>query len=1110
MSGLRLILRSLWHYRRTQLGVLLATAVGAAVLTGALIVGDCVRYTLRQMALARIGDADLAMIGNDRFVRTALAEELQSKIRAEEYSTAIKLQYNELQQKAIDEFTIAPVLMVQGIATTPENDARANHVQVVGVDDRFFALSPTGGGPAAPDAEGVILNQSLAHQLNVAKGDRIVLRVSKPSALPRDMPLASDEDTTVALSVTVNEVIGDDQFGRFSLRAEQTPPFNAFVSLNWLGEQLEVPAKANLFLTTRFDNGATRVDRHLKETWNLEDADLTIADLENQPLRQIETGRVFLDEPVIDAVSDAFDVRQTILTYFVNDLKVGDQGTPYSMVTAASGLAVTDDLKDDEAAITQWLADDRGAKIGDQLTMSYFVVGPGRKLIEKSASFTIRKIIPMNDPAADQMLMPAFPGLAEHDNCRDWTPGIPVDLDRIRDKDEKYWDDYRGTPKAFISLAAGQRLWENRFGKLTAIRIADTKTEPNALLSSLSPASIGLYFTDIRSPALSASSASFDFGQLFLGLSFFLMIAALLLTAMGFVFGVEQRAEQIGTLLAVGFTPRKIMRLLMAEGFILALIGSVIGMFLGMGYTRVILIALNDNWQDAVASAAIQYHATPATLAIGWISGTLTALLAMWLAARSQSRRTIKDLLSSGSQSDKRLATGGSKGMALAVVCAIGAIVIAATSDTQKQAAGAFFGIGSLLLISLLAWCQWFFSIRQTGKPVRTAKQLAMRNTARRRGRSLATVAMLACGCFLVTAVGINRHDPAANADQRASGSGGFALYAQSVLPVLEDLNDPAARENLNLFGDFMDGVSFVTLRVRDGDDASCLNLNRAQQPRLLGVRPADLNLRNSFDFVAGVEDVYKKARWDLLNLAQDDGAIAAIGDDATVKWALGKGVGDTVDYVDEFGRPLKLRIIGTVGNSILQGSLIISETNFEKLFPSESGYRVFLIDAPAEHAANVSSELTQALSDHGLEVTRTVDRLRMFGAVENTYLSIFQVLGGLGLALGSVGLGMVVLRNLQERRTELAVLAAVGYSRSQLRFLALWEHGLLLKLGLFVGTACALIAVWPVLQHRVETATLIITAITVIGMVIFGLLWVWLAASLAMRRNVIESLREE
>jgi putative ABC transport system permease protein len=109
-----------------------------------------------------------------------------------------------------------------------------------------------------------------------------------------------------------------------------------------------------------------------------------------------------------------------------------------------------------------------------------------------------------------------------------------------------------------------------------------------------------------------------------------------------------------------------------------------------------------------------------------------------------------------------------------------------------------------------------------------------------------------------------------------------------------------------------------------------------------------------------------------------------------------------------------------------------------------------------------VANSLSRALNDAGLELTPATRRLNQFNAVQNTYLGTFQILGGLGLILGSVGLGIVVLRNVFERRGELALLLAVGYRARALKKLVLLEHSALLVAGLSLGILAAFIAVLP------------------------------------------------
>ena len=240
------------------------------------------------------------------------------------------------------------------------------------------------------------------------------------------------------------------------------------------------------------------------------------------------------------------------------------------------------------------------------------------------------------------------------------------------------------------------------------------------------------------------------------------------------------------------------------------------------------------------------------------------------------------------------------------------------------------------------------------------------------------------------------------------------------------------------------------------------------------------------------------------------DGTIPVVGDTNTVVWSLGKKLGDTLDYVDDRGETHRLRIVGVLANSVLQGGLILSEDNFTRLFPSQSGYQIFLVDAPAASEKAIGAELTRGLEDVGLSIAPAWDRLAAFNTVENTYLSIFAVLGGLGLLVGSMGLGVIVLRNVLERRGELALLRAVGLRAPALRRLVFGEHALLLALGLFVGVASALIAVLPALRSPGANVPYLSLAATLLAVLVSGLVWTWAATALALRAPLLSALRNE
>src|SRR5207248_4034257 len=195
---------------------------------------------------------------------------------------------------------------------------------------------------------------------------------------------------------------------------------------------------------------------------------------------------------------------------------------------------------------------------------------------------------------------------------------------------------------------------------------------------------------------------------------------------------------------------------------------------------------------------------------------------------------------------------------------------------------------GSLVLIAGLAFSSaWLIRLNRAAANRRlTVGWLGLRSCARRRKRSLATVGLLACGSFLLMAIGAFKLDANANATKRSSGTGGFALLGQSTLPVVQDLNTKAGQEFFGLNPSQLEGVDVLPLRVRDGDDASCLNLNRAQTPRLLGVNPQLLQARGAFTFAKLAAGLPPQNPWLRLEDKPGDDSVPAIGDLNSILWA--------------------------------------------------------------------------------------------------------------------------------------------------------------------------------------------------------------------------------
>jgi ABC-type antimicrobial peptide transport system permease subunit len=132
------------------------------------------------------------------------------------------------------------------------------------------------------------------------------------------------------------------------------------------------------------------------------------------------------------------------------------------------------------------------------------------------------------------------------------------------------------------------------------------------------------------------------------------------------------------------------------------------------------------------------------------------------------------------------------------------------------------------------------------------------------------------------------------------------------------------------------------------------------------------------------------------------------------------------------------------------------------------------------------------------------------FYAVENAYLAIFMVLGGFGVALGTLGLAIVVARNLEETRRERAMLRALGYTAGSITRIPLTEHGLAVVAGAAVGLLSALPPILSSLADRgtVPAPGLIVSM--VFGIIAVSVLWVALATRIAGKSNYRADLREE
>lgn len=1070
MTARTFILRGLRHYRSAYLGVLLGSALGAMVLLGALFSGDSVKSTLRQIAEQRTGKTTLVMAGGENFFRASLSNGISDT---------------------------APILQLRSQVDTPSGRS-TGQVNLFGITPAFWSFATGDTTPPALDPKSWAINRELARTLDLKPGDSLVLRLGKPGLASRDAPLSGEPEELITVRGTVAQIREDDAMGRFNLEATQLPAPAAFLPIDTLAEAIERSDRANLLLF-REPLSADQATALVRQSAQLADYGLSLQDIPLSAATEIRTDRIFLPTLIEEKLRTLLPTARPVVTYLANTIAANGKETPYSMVTGIDPAAVDfipDNLGPGQILLNSWEAEDLAAKPGDTVTLSYYTLGTGNRLIEKSTDFTVHGIVPLEGAAADKLWMPEFPGIAEADNSADWTPGLPLDLTRIREKDETYWDDHRGTPKAFFHYDTARGMWSNRWGNSTSLRLPTGEADlERRILDTLTPADAGLLIRDLAAESQTAAASPVDIASLFLSMSFFLILAAVALTAMLFRFNVEQRNHESGLLAALGIPPKKILRWRLLEGLIVVTLGSALGTLLAFAYTRGLLLFLESIWNRG-GDRLFHFHAAPASIIGGLFGFIVLMMVTIWFVTRRQAKRSASLRLESGTEEVIR--HGKSRARWIAPAAALTGLAALAGSKAMGPQ-GAFFLAGFSFLVAGLAT---FLTVlnRSRSSPSNTLSpaRLATLNGARRPTRSLVVVGSLAAGLFLVVSVTAFQKHGGGDWQNRASGSGGFAFWIETTTAVHRGSNSDSTEDILQLGDQRSQLGDILPFRVGTGDDASCFNLNSVARPRLLATDTAALEQRGSFTIkttAPGIEPSWKSLR--------EGEALRAFIDETTLLWVLKKKPGDRIDYTDEQGNSFPVEIAGTLDGTVFQGSFIVDEQRFLERYPSTGGYQLFLADTPGDLTAT-RGILQKSLTDLGATVTTTSARLAAFHSVENTYISIFNVLGGLGVILGAAGLGLVTARNLAERKNEFTQLHQLGISRKIIRSLVFRETRQFILWAIGIGLVAAIVSILPALPKT----GLLVTLGWIAALAALFLLTAASCAWLAYRKSALFSTR--
>lgn len=1058
----RLVGRVLAHHKQAYFLMFATVALCTMVISGSLLIGSSVNRSLEKISRNSTGNIKTVLQANNSWILRSSAKKAESKSNSQ------------------------TALIISANAYLAASEGRKSQkISLFGVDSNFFACYGVSGVPDSNlklNKREISLNSNLADTLGIQTGDQVTLRYFQAAEMPGDAPMAISKNAIRTLSLKVAKILQESEGGNFDLKVSQQLPFNAFLDFEYLAELMKRTDSGNLLLSTGEENLISLIKPHL----TLNDYGLRIQ-RRNDRL-QITSDAVFISDYIESAFSAAAHETRKYFGCFVNSISADNKVVPYSFAVGIDEKEIGKNSDVHSAApadwiiINEWTAGQLHAQPGDRISMSGYIPQAFGELKEATGSFILKQILPMEQALEYADFAPIFPGMNDADSCSNWDPDLPVNTDLIRDQDEEYWNNYKSLPKALISLESARKLWGNRFGSLTLLSTGYFPEFESRFLAILEPEKLGFQNLPVKDLKNRAVANSMDFSGLFIGLGFFVIIASLLLLALLFDMHLENRFTELGIMSVIGFGPPLLKKMLFSETLLICLTGAPAGAIMGILYAALNIHLLGTTWHGALNFSGLQLFLSPGIIIFA-ISATVGICFAtVYLSIRKLLNSDLNELISGSPANFSPPHVNIT--VPLLLVAAAGTATFFAPEQNAVLRSTMFFltGFTLLYLLTQLSFKVMASTTKIHGRELSTGT-LATRNCLRRFNRSKATIRVLAAALFLVVGISANHRGEISDQWEKASGTGGYSIFAETALSLSGSLANPDTRQNLKL-----DSISpntvFTQMPVLEGSEASCLNLNSVSRPTIVGIKSEEM--QNRFSFAWQLDG---NAFWNALDSESGTDIIPAIADADVIMWSLGLKAGDSLPVQSSDGRTYQLRFVAGLNNSIFQGKVLISAKNFYKLWPETAGSRLILAESlPASFESDMQT-MTHALDRYGLEIETAAQRLNRFNRVQNTYLAMFLTMGSIALLLGCFAMAILLRRNLIDRKTELLYLNTLGFSNSDLHNLVFNEHFMLFATGSLSGLLSAAIAVYPVVASSQGQVPVLSIAMMIVVLFLIAIL---------------------
>ena len=1078
-SKFLIILRSLKFYRKPVFYQYLIIMLLSAVITGSLLVGKSVKESLKKSASEHLGNTGILISSGTRYFSQELAHKLNDQAN----------------------IACTGILEITGYSQNLNSQKGAFNTHIFGVDKDFFVFQ--GNNTLNINTGEVAVNKKLAEYLGISAGDELIIRFTEIKDIPADAPFAPSESGGMSKVLKVGIILDPSNTGNFSLSISQLTPMNIFMNFEDI-EDRNGSHRNNRILVKSEAGTLKEISDVFKNHLAPSDIGLRTRYIGKTSEYEMYSQRIFIDQEIVNHVNSIFPGSAPVLTYLANRITTENNSTPYSFVSALPPSLYPEIASGNEMIINQWMAADLSVTEGDTVKMFWYSPDSLNNLVEKCGEFTVKKIVEMKGVWADSLLMPDFPGISGKESCSEWDAGVPVRMDAIRQKDEDYWNEYRGTPKAFISYEKGKEIWGNNFGPATSLRFPAGTSEnqiSERFNGSLDPEKSGFVISDLANDSVSAAENGVDFATLFLSLGFFLIAASMVLLSFAASSYFDSKKRDIKTLFALGFKNQWISGSLFFETGIISLAGSVTGAFGGYLVNVIITGALNTVWSGAVQTNTLHANFNLSSIFIGFLISFLTTMILMLIKVK----RFLKRLNRKKHEIQK--AHSVRVNSVILIISVITSLTLIILSLTSRQNLTWSYPAGAVLLLTMIfGWRQYFISGHTGAMNSGSYRRISSHYYSFYPSNAVMPVLFIAAGIFTVFITSANKMS-FNDKTESSGGTGGYLLWCENTIPVKEDLKSESGRKSLGL--DELSGINFVQFKRSQGNDASCLNLNHITVPPLLGVDPSDFIEAKSFSFSKSLESNDKINPWQYLKMSSGNNAIYGIADQTVLDWGMKIKVGDTLIIRSENGNPLNIIIAAGLQSSVFQGNILIGMENFTKHYPTVSGSSVFLIGGEKVQIDLYKNTLDERLGNYGVNVEKTTDRLAAFYKVTNTYLSVFSVFGALGMITGIIGLGFVLLRNYNQRKQEFALMLAIGFHIKSIRKMIFSEQLLVILAGVSSGIISAVFATLPSLRNNAKVPWLFMIMV-VMTIVVTGIIALLVSVRSITSQSLTASLKKE